>query len=86
MSWHVYILRCADGTLYTGITNDLKRRLTAHNAGTGAKYTRGRCPVVLVWKTRLTDRGAALKREAAIKRLTRTEKETLFERSRPGRK
>ena len=78
MSWHVYILRCADGTLYTGVTNDPMKRLAAHNAGLGAKYTRGRGPIVLIWKKRMADKGAALKREAAIKRMTRAEKEALL--------
>lgn len=50
MSWWVYLLRCGDGTLYTGITDDLDRRLAAHNAGRGAKYTRSRRPVTLVWR------------------------------------
>ena len=52
MSWWVYLLRCGDGTLYTGITDDLDRRLAAHNAGRGAKYTRSRRPVTLVWRAR----------------------------------
>ena len=73
----VYILRCADGTLYTGITNDVPRRLAAHNSGRGAKYTRGRGPVELVYREELADRSAALRREAAIKRLSRPEKLTL---------
>ncbi|MEK7546463.1 MAG: GIY-YIG nuclease family protein [Patescibacteria group bacterium] len=77
MSWHVYILKCADGTLYAGATNDVVRRVVAHDAGKGAKYTRGRCPVALVWKRRVKDRSAALKLEARIKRMTREEKLTL---------
>jgi putative endonuclease len=77
MSWHAYLLRCADGTFYAGATNDLKKRLAAHNAGTGAKYTRGRGPVSLAWKRRVKDRGAALKLEARLKRLTRKEKSAL---------
>ncbi|MBC8570340.1 GIY-YIG nuclease family protein [Zongyangia hominis] len=76
----VYILRCADGTLYTGWTNDLHSRLAAHNAGKGAKYTKGRRPVELMyWETHLT-KGDALRRECAIKRLTRAEKEALIAR------
>ena len=67
--WWVYLLRCADGTLYTGSTNDVKKRLAAHNAGRGAKYTRARRPCALV-----ESRSAALRREAAIKRLTRAQK------------
>lgn len=70
----VYLLRCRDGSLYTGITNDLPRRLTAHEAGTGSAYTRSRRPLALAYREELPDRGAALKREAAIRRLTRAEK------------
>ena len=72
--WQVYILRCADGTLYTGSTNDVEKRLAAHNAGRGAKYTRTRRPCALVYVEEAADKGAALRREAAIKRLTRTQK------------
>ena len=72
--WYCYLLECADGTLYTGITNDLKRRLAAHNAGRGASYTRGRRPVLLLLSEMLPDRAAALRREAAIKRLPRSRK------------
>ena len=72
MYW-VYILRCADGTLYTGITNDLPRRLAAHNAGRGAKYTRGRGPVELVYREACPDKSAALRRERAVKALRRAE-------------
>jgi len=67
--WFVYMLRCADATLYTGITNRLSTRLTVHNAGRGAKYTRGRLPVELVYRERVAGRSAALHREAEIKRL-----------------
>ena len=70
----VYILRCADGTLYTGITNDVPRRLAAHNSGRGAKYTRGRGPVELVYREACGEKSAALRREAAVKRLSREEK------------
>ena len=69
----VYILRCADGTLYTGITNDVPRRLAAHNSGRGAKYTRGRGPVELVYREACGEKSAALRREAAVKRLSREE-------------
>ena len=62
MTWWVYILRCADGTLYTGATNDLDRRLAAHNAGRGAKYTRARRPVALVYREAAADKSAALQR------------------------
>ena len=73
-SWFVYILRCADGTLYTGITNDLAARLGKHNDGTASKYTRSRTPVVVARTERVATRGAALRREARIKRMTRREK------------
>lgn len=75
----VYLLRCADGTLYCGATTDLARRLEAHNAGTGAKYTRGRRPLTLVWSEEATDRGAALRREHQVKRLSRRQKLALTE-------
>ena len=74
MSWWVYLLRCGDGTLYTGITDDLDRRLAAHNAGRGAKYTRSRRPVTLVWREEQPDKSAALRRESQIKRLSRKDK------------
>ena len=65
----VYLLRCRDGSLYTGITNDLARRLEAHQRGTASAYTRSRRPLALAYREVLPDRGAALRREAAIKRL-----------------
>ena len=71
---YVYILRCADGTLYTGSITDLDRRLAAHNAGKGAKYTRSRRPVTLVYHEEVESWSAARRREAAIKKLTRREK------------
>lgn len=77
MSWSVYILRCADASLYTGISPDLPRRLAAHNRGDGAAYTRSRRPVELCYTETATDRSAALRREYAIKQLTRAEKERL---------
>ena len=79
MPWYVYILRCGDGTLYTGITDDIPRRLAAHRAGKGAKYTRGRGPLELVYQEQAPDKSAALRREEAIKRLRRGEKERLIE-------
>ena len=79
MSCYVYILRCADDTLYTGWTTDLEARIDAHNAGTGAKYTRGRVPVELVYQESLPDKSAAMQREWALKRLTRGEKFLLIE-------
>jgi putative endonuclease len=77
--WLCYILCCADDTLYTGITNDLEKRLTAHNAGTAAKYTRARGPVELVFVESCADKSAALKREMEIKSLLRPEKLALIE-------
>ena len=70
----VYLLRCRDGSLYCGWTDDLERRLARHNTGKGARYTRSRKPVRLVWSEELADRSAALKREIAVKRLTRPQK------------
>ena len=81
--WLVYIVRCRDGTLYTGITNQLSRRLAAHDGGRGARYTRGRGPVRLVHVERCADRPAALRREIAIKRLPRARKQALT-RARAG--
>jgi putative endonuclease len=72
--WHVYVLRCRDGTLYTGATNDLAGRLSAHAAGRGARYTRSRLPVTLAWSAPARGRSGALRREAAIKGLSRAEK------------
>ena len=72
--WSVYLLRCSDGTLYAGATADLDRRLRQHQAGRAARYTRARLPVALVWSERARDRSAALRREAALKQLTRAEK------------
>lgn len=72
--WTVYMLECADGTLYTGITDDLPRRLKAHNAGKGAKYTRGRGPVMLRYQELVPDKSSALKREIELKRLRKSEK------------
>jgi putative endonuclease len=68
------MLRCGDGTLYTGATNDLERRVATHGRGKGAAYTRARLPVTLVWSEPAEDRSAALRREAALKRLSRDEK------------
>ena len=75
--WYVYIVRCADRTLYTGVARDLRARLAAHNEGRGAKYTRTRLPVKLIYKETAADRGAALRREYAIKCLSRDEKRAL---------
>jgi putative endonuclease len=76
--WWVYILRCSDRTLYTGITNDLKGRLAAHRDGSASKYTRARRPVQLVYQEPHPDRSSAAKREAAIKKLSRSAKLALI--------
>lgn len=76
--WHVYLLRCADGTLYCGITTDLERRVAEHNRGDGARYTRGRRPVELVYAETAADRSEAARREYEIKQMSRTQKEALF--------
>jgi putative endonuclease len=73
--WFVYIVRCRDRTLYTGITNDLERRLLLHRKGVAARYTRGRLPVKLVHQESCSSRSAALKKEHALKKLKRAEKE-----------
>jgi len=78
-SWKLYILRCGDGSLYTGITTDVEKRLEAHRSGKGAKYTRGRGPLELVYREDCADHSAALKREWEIKQLSREEKEKLIE-------
>ena len=80
--WWVYIARCADGSLYTGITTNLDRRLGQHNAGTASKYTRCRRPIVFVYREHYSTRGHALAREAAIKALSRRSKDTLVETKR----
>ena len=77
MAAYVYMLRCRDGSLYTGWTNNVRHRLAMHQQGKGAKYTRGRGPVVLVYTEELPDKIAALKREAALKKLSHRAKETL---------
>lgn len=76
--WWVYLLRCADGTLYAGMTDDVDRRTAVHNRGKGAKYTRGRLPVEAVYREMCRDRSEALRREAALKKLRRAEKEALI--------
>ena len=78
-NWTVYMLECADGTLYTGITDDLERRLRAHNAGRGAKYTRGRGPLKLRYLESVPDKSTALKREHALKQLRRSEKMAIIQ-------
>ena len=77
---YVYMLECGDGTLYTGWTTDLAQRVRAHNNGTGARYTRSRRPVRLVYWEEVADRSAALRREAALRRLPRDQKVALCEK------
>jgi predicted GIY-YIG superfamily endonuclease len=79
-AWHVYILRCADGSLYTGITTDLAKRVAVHQSGKGAKYTRGRLPVEIVYHEAQRSKGTALRREAEIKRWRKDRKEDLLAR------
>ena len=74
MDWHVYIVECADGSLYTGITTNLERRILEHNSGKGARYTSGRCPVRLVYSQPAASRSEAGVREAHIKKLKRADK------------
>lgn len=78
MGWVCYLLRCADDTFYCGISNDMEKRLAAHNSGEGAKYTRGRLPVTVVYGEACADKSAALKRELQIKRMSRSEKQALI--------
>lgn len=77
--WKVYMLRCGDGSLYTGIAVDVQARLAVHQSGKGAKYTRGRGPLELVYTEKCLDKGTALKRELAIKALPREEKLKLIQ-------
>ena len=77
-TWFVYILRCADGSLYTGITKDVNRRSEQHNAGTASRYTRGRLPVSVAYQESQATQSLALKREMAIKAMSRQEKESLM--------
>ena len=72
--WFLYLLRCSDSSIYTGITNDLKKRIAAHNAGKGAKYTRGRGPVKLLKKFKFKNKSEAAKEEYAVKQLPASEK------------
>ncbi len=78
-SYFVYIVKCHDGTLYTGFTTDVAKRVARHNSGKGAKYTRSRRPVLLVYSCGYFSRNVALRMEAKIKRLTRKEKEALID-------
>lgn len=81
-NWVLYILKCADDTYYTGITNNLDKRLSDHESGNGAKYTRGRGPLKLVFQESHNDRSSASKREYEIKKLSRLDKETLIRQGR----
>ncbi len=78
MSYWVYILQCGDGTLYTGTAADVDKRLKVHQSGRGAKYTRGRGPLTVVYRENCGDKSAALRREYAVKQLTRAEKLSLI--------
>ena len=84
MKGYTYVLRCADDTLYCGWTNDLTARLAAHNSGKGAKYTRGRGPVTLVYSEMFDTQSEAMQREAAIKKLTRPQKQVLIDSQNGG--
>ena len=77
-AWFSYLVRCADGSLYTGITNNVPRRCKQHNAGTASRYTRSRLPVELIYQESHANRSVALKRELAIKAMSRQEKESLI--------
>ena len=77
-TWYLYILRCKDGTLYTGITTDVEKRFQTHQIGKGAKYTRGRAPLQLVYREECGSHSDALKRECAVKQLPREEKQKLI--------
>jgi len=81
--WTIYLIRCKSGSLYTGITNDLERRFAMHQAGTGAKYLRGKSPLTLEFSASVPDKSTALKIEHKIKQLSRTEKEKIISGERP---
>ena len=83
MVYWVYILRCGDGSLYTGIARDVERRLAAHAGGRGAKYTRGRGPLAVVYREACPDRSADLRREQAVKAMSRSERNPLIEAGAP---
>lgn len=80
MSWNVYIIECKDTKLYTGITNNLERRIKDHNSGNGSRFTKYRCPVTLQYSRRVATKSAALKEEARIKRLPKAKKLALIKR------
>jgi len=78
VTWLLYLIRCKDGTLYTGITTDVDRRFAEHQSGKGAKYLRGKAPLTLVFQQKIGSRSAALKAEASIKKLSKADKETII--------
>ena len=78
MPYFTYIVRCSDGTLYTGWTDDVDKRLHVHNSGAGSRYTRSRLPVELVYKEQHTSKSDALRRELAIKKMSRAAKQNIF--------
>ena len=80
-AWYLYILRCGDGSLYTGITTDVEKRLEAHRSGKGAKYTRGRGPLTLVYRETCGDHSRALKRELEVKAMTAAQKNKMLQLS-----
>lgn len=82
MTAYAYIVECADGTLYSGWTNDLEKRIAAHNAGQGAKYTRSRRPVTLRYYEEFENKSEALRRECALKKMSRAKKQALIEKGR----
>ena len=84
--WYLYVLRCGDGSLYTGITTDVEKRFVAHQSGKGAKYTRGRGPLVIVYQERCGDHSEALKREYAFKQLSREQKVAFLEQEKMDEK
>jgi predicted GIY-YIG superfamily endonuclease len=79
--WCLYVVKCGDGTLYTGITNDLRRRIGQHNGGTASRYTRSRLPVELVYREPCLNKSSAMRKECRMKSLSRKEKEALFKRT-----
>ncbi len=81
--WFLYVLKCRDGTLYTGITNDLPRRMVQHNNGTASRYTRSRRPVSVIYQERCRDKSSALKKECGMKSLSRKEKEEYMKSNAP---
>ena len=86
MEWTVYILKCRDGSFYTGITNNLKKRIKMHISGNGSKYLRGRLPIKLIYKESLSNRSQASKREIEIKKLNKKEKQLIINSKNKTRK